>query len=114
MPDDKKHIAFITDSNGNIISIGINKYAHPYGSIHAEDAAIRYLIHQVSRGKFKERKLRRLTMYVFCIGADLKMSKPCLACQDLLQEYSSWFHRVYYSTGNPDNVLEEFNLKNLT
>lgn len=111
LPDKKKHIAFITDSNGNIVSIGINKYTHPHGSIHAEDDAIRSLSFQVSRGKFKERRCRRLVMYVFSISDDLKMSKPCEDCQSLLKEYSEWFQKIYYSTGNINDVIAEFSLR---
>ena len=91
--------------------MGTNKYIHPYGSIHAEDAAIQYLKFQIRRGEFKARKCRRLIMYVFSICIDLKMSRPCENCQILLNKHSNWFQKIYYSTGNINNVIEEFLLQ---
>ena len=107
MADNKKHVAIITDSKGNIITFGHNFYTD-YGTIHAEDAAIKRLKNMISRGKYKERRCRRLNMYIFRIGTDLMMSKPCSSCQELLTDYWSWFGHVYYSTGDEDNIMEEY------
>ncbi len=104
--DDKKHIAFITDSSGNILAIGTNSYALTSG-IHAERDAIDRLKNLISRGKIKERSCRHLCIYVFAIGVDLKMSRPCTRCQNLLGMYRHWFSRIYFSTGDPDNILDE-------
>ena len=106
--DKKRHIAIITDNGGNILSIGMNSYTMPFGTIHAEDDAINNLLFKVSRGKMKTRLCKRLILYVFAISEDLKMSKPCSKCQKLLDKYDTWFSRIYYSTGEVNNIIERY------
>ena len=87
----------------------MNDYALTYGK-HAEKDAIMKLEQKIELGKIKIRNCRRLRMYIFAIGEDLKMSKPCCQCQILLASYWHWFSRIYYSTGDEDNILDTWRL----
>ena len=76
-------------------------------TICAEKSAIQNLIYKVNCGKIKIRSCRRLYMYIFSIGSDLKYSKPCCKCQKMLDTYKYWFSKIYYSTGS-DEILAKY------
>lgn len=103
--DTKKHLAIILDNEGNIMSVGYNVFQADNSSIHAEDNAIRNLLNLVQIKRVKERRCRKLIMYVLSVrkNGNVKNSKPCENCQKILEKYDFMFNKIYYSM--TDNII---------
>jgi hypothetical protein len=96
LTDNKKHLAIILDSNNNILTAVANDFEY-----HAEDNAIKNIINMISIGRMKQRRAKRLVMYVFRVSnMGMLLSRPCEKCQALLAKYDYLFNRVYYSISN--------------
>lgn len=102
---DKLHFAFICDK-GNIISMGMNsskthtlayKHGYTYPNLHAElDAIVKARRYDLSRCVMYNIRLSRMSLRKQ--HPVLRMSKPCVHCNDLVRSFG--LRGVFYTTDN--------------
>jgi hypothetical protein len=106
------HFSLIFDSRGRLLATGENYFIskdNKFSSVHAEvDVVKKFVKTQRKKGVKKIRE--KLTLVVCRAGRnsfgipELRMSKPCMACQTYLTRRGSFISEVIFSTGVGDEL----------